>query len=77
MRFVSVSARQIASIVGSSISMGPGVGSLTQLFMRQMYGFIEQSKTWDGRLELDQGTCDERSRNQGESRSHKNSLLRR
>ena len=44
----SISSRQIAKGAGSIISMGPGIGSLTRLLMRKMYGFIDQSHTRDG-----------------------------
>ena len=53
------SARQIATIAGKIISMGPGIGALTRLFTRKMYQFIENSNNWDGKHDLDGGTVHE------------------
>ena len=44
------SARQISSIAGSIISQGIVLGPVTGLFTREMYRFIDEAPSWDGRV---------------------------
>ena len=53
------SAREIAKIAGTLISMSPAIGSLTELFTGKMYRFIDMSRTWDKKHTLDAGTISE------------------
>ena len=55
----SISARQVAKIAGSIISMGPGIGPLTRLFTRKMYQFIDETPTWDRGHNLGSGAYEE------------------
>ena len=54
-----ISAREIAKIAGTLISMSPAIGSLTRLFTRKIYSFIDTSCTWDRNHTLDHGTISE------------------
>ena len=44
--------RNLAKIAGKIISMGIAIGTLTRLFTRQMYGFIQKRRHWDITEEL-------------------------
>ena len=47
------SARSLAKIAGTIISMGPAIGPLTRMFTRKMYGKIDMSSSWDGAQAMD------------------------
>ena len=53
------SAREMARIAGTIISMGPGIGPLTRLFTRKMYGFVEDMDTWGRKQKIDVGSTEE------------------
>ena len=59
MRHKYGSARDIAKIAGSIISMGPGIGQLTRLFTRKMYSFIDESSMWDEKRVFNGGIINE------------------
>ena len=47
-----ISARSIAGIAGTIISMCPAMGSITRLMTRAMYGFVTEAKYWDSKLKV-------------------------
>ena len=55
----TTSARKVARIAGTIISMGPAIGPLSRLFTRQMYKFVDTSPHWDAQTNLNSGTKSE------------------
>ena len=49
----TTTARMIARIAVTIISMGPAIGPLTRFFTQNKYRFVDKSRAWDGHQSLD------------------------
>ena len=48
--YPKTSARRIAKVAGTLISMGPAIGPLARLFTRRMYAFMDDAPSWDANV---------------------------